>query len=218
MLDIKVWMALFLTRLTECFGDRIEFVGLQGSYGRGEATPASDIDVVVIFDELDPEDIEAYNDLLDRLPHREMVCGFLSGKRELLNWEPSDLFQFYYDTKPVQGSLDGLLPRLNTEAVTRAVRIGACNLYHACVHNMLHEKSDEVLRGLYKSAAFTVQALYFQQTGQYVASHRELAGLVQGPEAEILGTALALKEGERVDFSGMSERLFRWTKGLLSGR
>lgn len=98
MLDIKVWMALFLTRLTECFGDRIEFVGLQGSYGRGEATPASDIDVVVIFDELDPEDIEAYNDLLDRLPHREMVCGFLSGKRELLNWEPSDLFQFYYST------------------------------------------------------------------------------------------------------------------------
>lgn len=219
MLDIKVWMALFLTRLTEGFGDRIEFVGLQGSYGRGEATPASDIDVVVIFDELDPEDIGAYNDLLDRLPHRELVCGFLSGKRELLNWEPSDLFQFYYDTKPVQGSLDALLlPRLNTEAVTRAVRIGACNLYHACVHNMLHEKSDEVLRGLYKSAAFTVQALYFQQTGQYVASHRELAGLAQGPEAEILGTALALKEGERVDFRRMSERLFQWTKRLLSGR
>ncbi len=28
------------------------FVGLQGSYGRGEATESSDIDIVVILDEL----------------------------------------------------------------------------------------------------------------------------------------------------------------------
>ena len=110
MIDISNWMNSFLKALNETFGDRVWFVGLQGSYGRGEATETSDIDVVVILDELSAKDIEAYNRMLNTLSHRELICGFLSGKDELLNWEPSDLFQFYYDTKPILGNLDALLP------------------------------------------------------------------------------------------------------------
>ena len=37
---------------------------------------------------------------------RELICGFLSGKNEILNWEPSDLFRFCNDTTPIKGSLD----------------------------------------------------------------------------------------------------------------
>ena len=50
MIDMKVWTERFLTALDGCFGDRVWFVGLQGSYGRGEAGPDSDIDMVVILD------------------------------------------------------------------------------------------------------------------------------------------------------------------------
>ena len=110
MIDVSSWMDTFLKALQETFCDRIWFVGLQGSYGRGEATETSDIDVVVVLDELSVKDIAAYNRMLNTLSHRELICGFLSGKDELLNWEPSDLFQFYYDTKPILGSLDSLLP------------------------------------------------------------------------------------------------------------
>lgn len=122
MIDISNWMNSFLKALNETFGDRVWFVGLQGSYGRGEATETSDIDVVVILDELSAKDIEAYNRMLNTLSHRELICGFLSGKDELLNWEPSDLFQFYYDTKPILGNLDALLPLLDAEAVMRAIK------------------------------------------------------------------------------------------------
>ena len=101
MIDITVWMQDFLQTLNETFANRVWFVGLQGSYGRGEATETSDIDIVVILDELSASDIQKYNTMLDALPHREMICGFLSGKDELLNWEPSDLFQFYHDTTPI---------------------------------------------------------------------------------------------------------------------
>ena len=94
MTDITAWMENFLQALHNTFGDRIWFVGLQGSYGRGEATETSDIDVVVILDTLSAADIQTYNAILDTLPHRELICGFLSGKEELMNWEPSDLFQF----------------------------------------------------------------------------------------------------------------------------
>ena len=38
MIDISTWMDKFLQTLTQNFGNRIWFVGLQGSYGRGEAT------------------------------------------------------------------------------------------------------------------------------------------------------------------------------------
>ena len=52
MTDIKSFMDAFLNALDKNFKERIWFVGLQGSYGRGEQTETSDIDVVVIFYEL----------------------------------------------------------------------------------------------------------------------------------------------------------------------
>ena len=61
MIEISSWMDKFVGVLEERFGDRVWFVGLQGSYGRGEASETSDIDVVVILDELTAQDIQAYN-------------------------------------------------------------------------------------------------------------------------------------------------------------
>ena len=174
MIEITAWINLFLQKLEETFGERVWFVGLQGSYSRGEATEKSDIDMVVILDEVTVSDVQNYNTMLDSLPHRELICGFLSGKKELLNWEPSDLFQFYYDTKAIKGSLDELLARVDDEAVDRAIKIGACNIYHGCVHNMLYEKNEEILKGLYKSASFVVQAICFRQTGNYIRHQSEL--------------------------------------------
>ena len=37
MIDINAWMKNFLQALDETFGNRVWFVGLQGSYGRDEA-------------------------------------------------------------------------------------------------------------------------------------------------------------------------------------
>lgn len=131
MVDIEVWMEEFLQKLDETFGKRIWFVGLQGSYARNEATEKSDIDTVVILDKLSSSDIKTYNEMLDTLPKRELICGFFSGKDEIFNWEPSDLFQFYYDTKPIKGSLDELLEKIDGSAVNRAIKIGACNIFTA---------------------------------------------------------------------------------------
>lgn len=212
MIDISGWINTFLETLTENFGERIWFVGLQGSYGRGEATESSDIDVVVILDKLSGKDIQNYNRMLDTLSHRELICGFLSGKTEILNWEPSDLFQFYHDTKPLKGSLDELLHLIDDQAVNRAIKIGACNIYHGCVHNMLYEKSEEILRGLYKSASFVVQAICFRQTGQYICHLKELLDMVSSEERFIVASFLELKNGKKADFQELSETLFLWAE------
>ena len=212
MIDMTAWMNDFLQTLNQTFANRVWFVGLQGSYGRGEATETSDIDIVVILDELSASDIQAYNAMLDTLTHRELICGFLSGKNEILNWEPSDLFQFYYDTTPIKGSLDELLTVIDEAAVSRAIKIGACNIYHGCVHNMLHEKSEDILRGLYKSASFVVQAIVFRQTGKYVKHQKELLSLAAPDEQAIVNTFMNLKNGNTAQFGTMSEALFAWAK------
>lgn len=218
MIEIKKWLNDFSEALQKTFGTRVWFVGLQGSYGRGEATEASDIDLAVILDEVSPEDIRTYSKMLDGLPNRELVCGFFSGKDVLLSWEPSDLFQFFYDTTPISGSLDELLQYIDKSVVERAIKIGACNIYHACVHNMLYEKSGDILRGLYKSASFTVQTVLFIQIGRYVRLQKELLDIAAPEEREIVRTFLHLKNGGAVDFEKMSDALFRWSKKLICSK
>ena len=216
MIDIAAWMQNFLQTLNETFANRVWFVGLQGSYGRGEATETSDIDIVVILDELSSMDIQIYNTMLDTLAHRELICGFISGTNEIMNWEPSDLFQFCYDTTPIKGSLDKVLALIDEYAVNRAIKIGACNIFHGCVHNMLHEKSEDILRGLYKSASFVVQAIAFKQTGNYISHQKELLQVVSSDERVIIETFLNLKNVGTVDFNLISETLFAWSKKWIA--
>ena len=216
MVDINSWLEEFLQKLNETFKSRVWFVGLQGSYGRGEATETSDIDVVVILNEFTVADIQAYNQLLDTLPHRELICGFVSGKDEILNWETSDLFQFYNDTTPIKGSLDELLPKIDSVAVDRAIKIGACNIYHGCVHNMLHTKNEDILKGLYKAASFVVQAIVFKQTGNYIKHQNQLLQAALLDEKIVIETFLKYKNCETVDFNSASEILFEWSKTWIS--
>ena len=105
-----------------------------------------------------------------------------------------------------------MLFRSDESAVNRAIKIGACNIYHGCLHNMLHEKSDDALRGLYKSASFVVQAIVFQQTRKYLKQQKELLRIVSSDERGIIETFLRLKSGGEVDFNLMSEALFAWSK------
>ena len=47
--DINSWCELFAGKAQKTFGEKLLFIGLQGSYKRGEADDNSDIDIVVIL-------------------------------------------------------------------------------------------------------------------------------------------------------------------------
>ena len=115
------------------FHNRIWFIGIQGSYACGEADDQSDIDVVLILDTLSADDLETYALMLDLLPNRDKICGFISGKKEILSWEASDLFQFCYDTTPILGTLDELVTRVDKEDIQRAV-VSVPAIHTTCVH------------------------------------------------------------------------------------
>lgn len=58
---IESWITALTEKLKTTFGDRLLFVGLQGSYQRGEAHEDSDIDAVVILNVLTLDDLKQYS-------------------------------------------------------------------------------------------------------------------------------------------------------------
>ena len=83
MIDTVSFIDKLISALQNTFPDRICFVCLQGSYARGEATESSDIDSVVILDNISCEDVRRYRNMLDTLPHRNLFCVSLSDADDL---------------------------------------------------------------------------------------------------------------------------------------
>ena len=214
-MDAMAWMAELERGVRAAFGERMLFLGLQGSQARGEADADSDVDAVLILDRVEAADLRAYDAVLARMPEREKACGFVAGWSELAAWEPSDLFGLVYDTTPLAGSLDALRARIRPEDVRRAALTGACNVYHGAAHNALHGRSWKALAGLYKSAAFAMRAAVFAETGECVRSLRELRGKLPEEGRRALDDAAALRAGGKGDFDALTGRLIALAGGMI---
>ncbi len=76
---------------------------------------------------------------------------------------------------------------------------------------MLYEKSENILRGLYKSASFVVQAIVYKETRRYISRQKDLLQTVSPDEKAVVEAFLTLKNGGEIDFDKMSEALFVWS-------
>lgn len=212
-MDTQAWMKQFLKAVQDAFGPRMVFVGLQGSRARGEASERSDIDVVVLLDQLSIADLDCYRAAVAALPSRELLCGFVSGREELAAWDRADLFQFYHDTVPWFGDLEFLRPLIAPSDIRRAVHRGACDIYHACCHNYLHERDEEVLRACFKSAVFVLQAKYCLETGDYVSRRSDLLPRLSGRDGAVMAHLL---DGDHTgNFAAGSALLMEWASELI---
>ena len=81
---------------------------------------------------------------------------------------------------------------------------------------MLYEKDEDVLRGLYKSASFVVQAIAFKQTGNYMKLQKDLLPMVSDDERAIVKTFIRMKNNEPIDFHSISDALFAWSKKWIT--
>ena len=183
--SIESWMADYCQAVNKTFGARVRFIGLQGSFARGEATAHSDIDAVLILDRADAADLTAYSALLDRLPERERSCGFISGWEELTH--------------------------------RQAVHAGACGIYHGCAHNLVHDHSPDILRGLFKSALFVLQAEGYRLIGRYIREPDALAEALPEADRALLQTARRVK-GEGIqseEMDTLSVMLLRWASDKI---
>lgn len=207
MIEIDSWTAALLEKLQAHFGSRLLFLGLQGSYQRGEAHEGSDIDIVTILDRLDIDDLSTYKKVIRTMPEAELACGFICGLPELRSWPKYDLFQLKMDTRPLYGD-KALLPDVTRSDVIDSVRISAAAMFHEVCHRYLYgERGAEGLAGCYKSAFFLLQAKYYLRSGEYIASRRGLTAALSGSEREIMERAAGW-EAETAERAAGPEKWF----------
>ena len=212
-MDIENWITTVLERLKYEFKSKLLFVGLQGSYCRGEATKNSDIDLVVILDKLDFEDLKKYHNLIEQMPNKEKACGFISGKKEIENWSKSDLFQFFYETRNLYGELKNIITPPNKSDIKLAVKIGAQNLYHASVHSFIHSSNyPSDLVNLYKNATFIIQTKYFLKNNKYIPQRIELKKHLVGIEREILEVdKTKITNASSIEMQNLYEKIIKFS-------
>ena len=210
MFNLKDWLAEIVGKIRGRFGKRVVFIGLQGSYKRGEATDTSDVDLVVILDELRIEDLKAYREIVRSMPDYEKACGFISGRAELQNWSKSDLFQFYFETESLYGDLTELIAPPEKDDIRRTVKLSAEALYHAACHSFVFDENPaETLSSLYKMTFFILQAEYYLKNNVYIPAKKELLTSLTGADYEILQTCINMNLVEN-GIDEMYERLINW--------
>lgn len=193
MIEPEPWVAEALAGLQKEFGPRLLYLGLQGSYRRGEATESSDIDLVTILNEVGLDDLDTYRRVIHALPEGHKACGFISDPAELARWPRHELFQFKMDTADHHGRLEDFLPPLSREDIREGARVGASALLHLLRHSYLYaepETRPEILKEAYKAAFFVILAFNYLQTGHYRCGKKELLDNLADPEKQIIAAGL----------------------------
>jgi len=218
MADIKNYISQLIALLKRKFGPRLLYVGLQGSYLRGEATDSSDIDIMVIIDGLSVSDLDSYRSIILSLEESERSCGFICSKADMENWNPLEIFHILNGTKDHYGVLEELVPAYSESDIRNFVKLSLNNLYHEICHRHIHadrEKNIARLPGSYKAVFFILQNLYYLEHGKYIPTKAELLTLLSGKDQAVLKRSVELGSGGAYDLTESFELLFTWCQDTL---
>ena len=159
MFDLDGYLNNLIPRFLASFGERLLYVGLQGSWRRGEANENSDIDVMVILDRFSVQDMDQYQEILKQVGFFERSCGFICGCEEMLHWNPLEVCQLRHTTKDLFGVLADYLPSATREDEVNYVKLSLGNLYHELCHRYIHadrERNVAAFRGTCKGMFFLI--------------------------------------------------------------
>ena len=220
MFNPEEYMCQLVSALRERFGSRLAYVGLQGSYLRGEATEGSDIDPMVVIDDLSVTDLDAYRAIVNRLDDAEKSCGFICGTAELANWNPLEICHLLHSTKDYVGDLAKLVPSFTDADARNFVKLSVNNLSHEICHRYLHGSAEANARGIagsYKQVFFILQNVHYLNSGLFVATQKDLLQRLEGKNKQVLKTAIDLKAGKDYEFKDLFELLYSWCRDMMIG-
>ena len=215
MFDLDRYLNDLISNCRTAFRDRLLYVGLQGSYLRGEAHENSDIDVMLVLDRFSVPDMDRYREILKRIGFYERSCGFICGRDELLRWTPLEVCQLRHTTKDLFGVLTDYLPSATREDEVNYVKLSLGNLYHELCHRYIHadrEKNAAKFRGTSKYLLFLIQNLHYLETGNFILTKKELKEEVSAEDRRALELA-GLPDG--FDFDQAFSVLFAWCQAAF---
>ena len=210
MFDLDSYLNDLISNCRTAFGDRLLYVGLQGSYLRGEAYEKSDIDVMLILDQFSVQDMDRYREILKRIGFYEKSCGFICDREEMAHWNPLEVCQLHHTTKDLFGDLTDYLPLATREDEVNYVKLSLGNLYHELCHRYIHadrERNIAAFRGTCKGVFFLMQNLHYLESGHFVLTKKEFKAVVSAEDRR----ALELAElPDEFDFDQAFSVLFAW--------
>ena len=210
MFDLNQYLEQLITECGKAFGDRLLYVGLQGSYLRGEAHENSDIDIMIILDRFSVQDMDRYREILQQIGSYDKSCGFICGKDEMVRWNPLEVCQLKHTTKDLVGTLTDYLPAADRSDEVNYVKVTLGNLYHELCHRYIHgdrEKNVRKFRGTCKGLFFLIQNLHYLECGAFVTTKRELKEQVSENDRAVLEMA---ELPDDYDFDEAFGTLFQW--------
>jgi hypothetical protein len=192
--EIEQWLKRLTEQLENTFGRRLLYVGLGGSFARGEATEESDIDVNIVLDRLNAEDLIVYRKLIGRMPEHERSCGFICGKKEMEAWPRHELFQFMQGSVVIHGTLKGIVAPPTREEIRENILNTSSLIYHEACHRYIFSEDPsgeaQMLKPAYKLAFFILQEYIFLMEDAYFPTKRELQARLEGEDKTMIETLM----------------------------
>ena len=219
MIRIEEYIDELTDILADAFGERLVYIGLQGSYLRNEATENSDIDIMAVIDDISVEDLDTYRQALVSIGNFDKSCGFICGRADLSHWNPLELCHLLNTTKDYYGELKNLVPAYTMEDERNYVKFSLNNLYHELCHRYIHADREHNISRLpvtCKSVFYIVQHLHYLRTGNFVPTKRELLECVQDEDKAVLELSVSLRNDDGYDFDRAFSLLFRWCQSALA--
>lgn len=218
MTDIRSCMNALLAQLQQKFGSRLVFLGLQGSYARGEAGPDSDVDLMCVLDVLNAGDLDIFQQIRSAWRGAELSFSFIASRSEISRWDPAELKRSLLGTVPVCGSLDGTAPPCTDSELRACAKRHVIAIYRAVCHDCLElpaEKRGAALIQCYRQTFTVMQMMHYLKTGTAVLPQAELLKLLEPDDAAVLARSLEFRRGAPCRYSEDFKRLFSWCGKLL---
>ena len=219
MFRVDEYLHELITSMKAVYGDRLMYVGLQGSYLREEASENSDIDIMVIIDTLSVQDLDSYKEIIMKMEHYEKSCGFICGMDEFSKWNPLESCHLLHSTKDYYGRLSLLIPEYSETDIINYIKVSLGNLYHEMCHRYLHAdkmKNYQKLPMTYKNVFFILQNIYYLKTGVFCLTKKELFCMLDESDREIMEISLEIRSNGGYDFEQAFEKLFSWCQDTLT--
>ena len=205
MFDQEKYLADLIMNCRSAFGERLLYMGLQGSWLRGEAHENSDIDIMVLLDRFSVRDMDTYRGILREIGFYERSCGFICGKDEMKCWNPLEVCQLRQTTKDLVGVL-----------TINYVNLSLGNLYHELCHRYIHadrDKNTAKFRGTCKSVFYLIQNLHFLESGCFILRKTDMKEAAAEEDRIVLELA-DLPDG--YDFDQAFTSLFAWCQNAFA--
>ncbi len=219
MFRIDEYINELIISLKNVLGERLMYIGLQGSYLRNEETENSDIDIMAVIDNLSVEDLKTYQKALVSAGNFDKSCGFICGKDDLEHWNPMEICHLLNTTKDYYGELKNLVPAYTIEDERNYVKLSLNNFYHEICHRYIHADREYNVLKLpitCKSVFFIMQHLYYLSSGNFIPKKRELLECVQDEDKTVLELSISLQNNIDCDFDKAFSILLNWCQNALS--